>query len=387
MLHLEQLKEEIAALGARAAERYQQRASESGIARRWLGEAPPPAILRVMTQSVEQKEVIAQLPTDAPLTERRRASSPPPGGSVVIGVDGSQIAPDRHAAVLYYLLQSGGVIFTYNGQAPQTAHAAGLHFEEHELFDAEGLLITSQLGMRRMVAELEFLAQLTERARAAGAPTPILALTDGPLLWPYSGRSDEERQGIIERYLAACDRIRELGGMPVGYTERPGGRLLIELLWLTRLSSAGTPIHTGEAPLQTVSDQELMAHFLQPGERSVWFTRDSAMNERHTRAGHGIWFCYINVGAVGYPVIARLETPEWAAQRELWVETLHSVLVHQAGLLQGNPYVLARAHEEALVTHQDKAALEAQLQQQLLARGFSARESEKARQKSYLGKR
>jgi hypothetical protein len=112
------------------------------------------------------------------------------------------------------------------------------------------------------------------------------------------------------------------------------------------------------------------------------------MNQRHTQAGHTIWFCYVNVGAAHHPVIARLEAPRWAVRQAGWSKQAHAVLWQQAQVLDGHPYVLARAHELALVTQKDKTALDHLLQRRVLEQEALLTEpSAKARQKSYLGKR
>ncbi len=388
MLHLEQLREEIEALGQRTAENHRQCDAELEIALRWLTEAPDACTLREQVKAVkvqEGKDPIPFPPTDTPLAQRTPCPTLPLEESVLVAVDGSQITPDRHAAVLYYLIQVGGMIFRYNGTAPLSFNEAKLYFEESELLNSQGLLITSELGMRRTVAEMAYLAHLTSVAGESSPRPPIIALTDGPLLWSYTGLSKEE-ETALPAYFAALTALREAGGLPVGFIERPGGSPLLELLWASRLTTEGTPVHKGEAPLRTLTDHELMADFLKPGERSSWLERSSATNTRHSRHGHPIWFCYLNVGEDGYPVIARIEVPQWAC-RDGWIERLHAILIHQARVLHGNPYVLARAHELALVTSQDKAALEALLQRQLFERGIVARTSEKARQKAYLGGR
>lgn len=381
MLRLETLTNAIDALSACALALRQQETVELARACEWLTAAPDAETLRARLAGPPQEgESLAALPvTDALLTQTFTTEALPPAGAVVIGVDGSQIPPDRHAPVLYYLLQVGGLIFRYNGQTPTEHSAATLHFEPGELYDEEGLLIGAQLGMRRTVREMEYLATLAEQV---GGAAPILALTDGPLLWPYSGRSPEEATAF-PAYLAALTRLREAGGLPVGFVERPGGRPLLELL----RQSQDAPESAPPGGLPALTDHTLMAQVLPPGARSVWLKRPTPTNERHARAGHTIWFCYLNVGEPDYPVIARLEVPAWAAEREPWTEMLHAALLHQARLLGGNPYVLARAHEVALVTHQDKAALEDQLLRRLLEQGIVARPSEKARQKGLLGKK
>ena len=384
MLRLERLKPAIEALSRQAQIRLQQAEKELTHVVQWLESAPSPAALRTqLAQQRDAEEELALPQTEWPLATRLQAADAPPQGSVLIGVDGSQIAPDRHAIALYYVIQIGALIFRYNGQAPTPSQEAALHFAEHELYDEKGLLIGGQLGMRRTVAELRHAATLAENVRAEGAPLPILALTDGPLLWPYTGRSKEE-ESALPLYFAAFDHLRDAGAMPVGFVERPGGRGLIELLWRSRLDDSGQPRHKGEQRPEAVDDELLMQHILAPGERSTWFARTSAMNERHARYGHAVWFCYLNIGDADAPVIARIEAPRWAAERTDWGATLHAILLHQAHILHGNPYVLARAHELALVTHQDKAALESLLHRQLLERGLVARPSEKARQKGFF---
>jgi hypothetical protein len=311
---------------------------------------------------------------------------------VVIGVDGSQVYPDPHAAVLYYLIQIGGLAFGYDGSRPRPYSCEALHFTDDELYDAQGYLIsTERVGMERLVQEMAYLAELTALEHRLAPAAPLLALTDGPLLWPYVERSRADFQAV-DAYLDALTGIRQASGLPVGYVARPGGRALVELLWASRLASEEIPAKLQENPLRQLTDAALMAHFLAPGERSAWFTRPSATNRRHAGRGHEVWFCYINVGAahasnVYIDAIARVEVPGWGAQNDDAMTTLHAVLLHQSQVLNGYPYVLARAHEEALVTTADKAALDSEIQRRLFAQGILARPSEKAQQKAFLGKR
>ncbi len=384
MLHLEQLGSEIAALGEHAIN--QQRGQQEGCkeAHARLTSAPPTAELRELAAQHADREACALPTTDVPLGQRLATDAVPQRETVVIAVDGSQIMPDRHGPVLYYLIQVGGLIFRYNGAAPTSHREAELFFNETDLYDNEGQIIGRQLGMRRTVAELRFLAKLMTETKMAGAPDPALALVDGPLLWPYSGRSDEE-QTLLPLYMKALNQFQETNAMPAGFVERPGGRPLLNLLNLIPAPAInGKSLHVAGTRL---TDRMLMEIYLAPGERTVWLTRQSPMNQQHARRGHKIWFCYLNVGTPGYPVIARIEAPAWAASNAKWSTQLHNVLLHQSQILHGYPYVLARAHEVALVTQEDKVALDNLLQQRLMQAGLPARPSEKARQKTYLGRR
>lgn len=386
MLHIERLQQEITELSHNTAQQQHQRGDDVVVARRWLAEAPSSeALQQTLAPLVQTGQWPGALPTEgSPLQTRYPLPDISLEGATLTAVDGSQIFPDRHAAVLYYLIQVGGLVFRYNGQTPEQHSREQLYFHEADLYDDQGYLISQErVGMRRLIHELRFLAELAEAEDAPHAP---LALTDGPLLWPYAerGRADVL---ALQDYLAALTRLQQAGALPVGYVDRPGGRYLMDLLWATQLAPGDIANRLPENPLRRLSDYRLMAYTLAPGERSIWFTRTSSTQQRHQTAGHEIWFCYCNLGQPGLPVIARVELPAWGAQRAAEVDVLHAVLHHQAHVLNGYPYALARAHEIALVTTADKLALEDVIQQRLLAAGVIPRPSEKARQKSYLGKR
>ena len=55
-----------------------------------------------------------------------------PAQVTLIAADGSQINPDRHAAINYFLINIGAIIMlTGNGQAPTTRTDSRLHFAEY----------------------------------------------------------------------------------------------------------------------------------------------------------------------------------------------------------------------------------------------------------------
>ncbi len=383
MLRIAELRKTTEAFGEFAVSQHRRREQELAQALPWWEQLPPPAELRESLARLEREGHPwegAFPASDRPLTTTFQATAEePPTGTVLIGVDGSQIFPDRHAALLYYLIQVGALIFRYDGSTPTPRADVTLHFTERELYDERGYLISAaRVGMFRLVRELTFLARLAQETPAA-APAVTFALTDGPLLWPYGTRSLAERQAL-QAYLGAFSRLRESHAVPVGYVDRPGGRYVVDLLWAAHLLREQWDGDLPPNPLRLLRDAELMAHLLAPGERSTWFLRHSPVGQAHEQGGHPIWFCYLNVGTA----IARVEVPAWATTPAL-DETLHLTLLHQARPLNGYPYVLARAHEEALVSTQDKAVLDNLLLERLLRVGMVARTSEKAHQKALLG--
>ncbi len=398
MLRIERIREDIAALGRRAAAERVERQGALDQALRWLAEAPDADELRARVQPLigQPDRWRGAVPT-SPLPVGATMPCPEVSldGLVLIGVDGSQIYPDRHALILYYLLQVGSLIFRYNHEAPGAQTSEWLRYEESDVYDDRGYLIGAEtLAMERMVKEMVVLADLVDQEHHRSESEPaemrastIVGLSDGPLLWPYEARNQKSAQAC-GTYLNALRRVQLGGGVPVGYVDRPGGRPLLDLLWAGQLPSEELLVKIDDNPLGTLSDEDLMKAVLAPGARTGWFTRPTPTNQRHAEEGQEIWFCYVNLGSAESPAIARAEAPAWVAVDAAVVDQLQATLRHQAMVLGGYPYVLARAHEEALVTTQDKAALEQAIQRELLmATGELAEPSDKAKQKALLGQR
>ncbi len=399
MLHIERIRTEITALGHRAAQDRQARRQALALAQAWLDEAVETDQLRAhLGPLLAAADAAASAGTGTirwhgavpcspgKINRQRPAEDIPPADLVLIGVDGSQIYPDRHALILYYLLQVGALTFRYDGNTPTVHTREWLRYDEADLHDAQGYLIGGEaLGMERMVKEMEVLADLVELERHS-TTSPVLALSDGPLLWPYVERGNRT-DPHFSIYLEALRNVQQAGGIPVGYVDRPGGRPLLDLLWATRLAPEELIARIEENPLKRLSDGDLMLEILAPGAWTPWYTRATATNRRHAGDGQEIWFCYANLGTQHSPAIARIEVPAWAAGQDVAMTALQAALRHQGQALGGYPYVLARAHEEALVTTQDKTALEQAIQRELFSVGILAQPSNKARQKLLLGGR
>jgi hypothetical protein len=398
MLRIERIKKDITALSRLAATAQTKQQEALQLARAWWNELPGAVELTAHLEPLLEETASATSAWSGAVPTTKAPPHVPVSAAItglqeltVIGVDGSQIFPDRHALALYYLIQVGAVIFRYNGKAPGVEVREWLHYKEEELFDAQDYLIGSEvLGQERMIKEMEVLAELSlaECPTCAGA---VLGFTDGPLLWPYVERG----RGIGEKlrtYLEALQHVQQAGAIPVGYVDRPGGRPLLDMLWASRLAKEELRDKWRDNPLHPLDDEMLMLHLLAPEEHTTWFTRPTQTNARHAGVGQEVWFCYQrldgpNQGRGGHPPIARIEVPGWAISGEQPLVQMHAALCHQAQALDGYPYVLARAHEEALVTTQDKTALEQTIQRELFGAGIFAEASDKARQKLMLGRK
>ena len=123
---------------------------------------------------------------------KKAFSTPPlPEGVTVLAADGSQISPDRHAALQYYLINVGSIEIRLGlPQPPLPTVKTSLYYGD-ELYTTQGGLVTEEeVALLRDRRERELLAELAEVA----AP-PVITLTDGPLeLW--GSQSQDGERGV-----------------------------------------------------------------------------------------------------------------------------------------------------------------------------------------------
>jgi hypothetical protein len=307
----------------------------------------------------------------------------------VVGADGSQIYPDRHAAALYYLLNIGSIHITLGSSAPpEVCSQPQLFFEESALYgSSEGLLTPAIINAQRDVAEMAELARLAEAC--AGEET--LALLDNGLLLAIASQArDTERreaERLLQSYFEQLHRLRQCPGLAVaGFIDRPRHADVLALLHLAALPPQRiTEASLRDNPFRGLSDAALMAARLAPGQRSARFTQMSPLNRRFHGEGHEMQFFYLNCHTDG--PIARVEIPSWVGKDASLLNCVHAGVLDQCRSTQGFPYALIRAHELAVVTHPERQTLEEMLASAMLRHGMQPRRSQKAISKRWTGAR
>jgi hypothetical protein len=285
-----------------------------------------------------------------------------PEGATVLAADGSQITPDRHAAVYFGLINVGAIQMQYGiSAAPQTTTQSQLFYDE-DLFE----LSEAALALQRDLKERTILAEL-----AAGAGAPVIAFTDGPMeLWGAK-ESGAEFQKNLQLYIEALERLRDLQVITAGYVDRPAANLVVRLLEIALLPGDQLETIRKFSPLRGVQDIALFREILAPGERSSVFGLQSG-SARSYRDDLGLHFFYLNVGGDGHPWPVRVEIPAWVADDTDKVDDLHATLVHQCRVMgqRAYPYLLHRAHEVAAVTFDEKQQVIQMITQELHRRGL-----------------
>ena len=327
------------------------------------------------------------------------AHDPPPlpADYAVVAVDGSHIDIDRHSPARCYLINTGHVYLRYGELAEARLWSTPLLCtadDELALQDPSGLrelpVEGPLLGMKRAVQEVEALADLVEQA--VPRDLPALALLDGSLvLWGLAGQAYPEyvrRELLTGGLVPALDRLRALAEgrllAVASYVSLPRSADVVSTLRLQACPYDPVDcerhcqgIANGDRPCDEVAgitDRDLFGAVLGPGRRSSLYRSLSPLMDYY--GGHAVRFCYVNVGQE----MARVEMPEWSAS-EPALSFAHAALLAQAEKGHGYPVALSEAHEQAVVTTQDREHFRWLIEDALEAERLPVFTSEKARSK------
>jgi hypothetical protein len=292
---------------------------------------------------------------------------PLPAQATILAADGSQIDLDRHAEVEYGLVNVGAIQMRLGSPQPpsMTIRCELIADEQLENLTVAGLALKRDIQERSMLVEL-----------AARAPAPVITFTDGPMeLWgskeAISAGQASEYQRNLKQYLDVLDRLCSLGAITAGYVDKPSANLVVRLLEVARATPEDLRDLRQYRPLRGVSDRFMYRDLLESGERSSVFAMQTQSAKNYP--GHSaLHFFYLNVGHPGQPWVARVEAPQWVVSDPAKLDSLHAVLVDQCRILGGRayPYLLHRAHETALVSHQEREQVTNMIALELRKRGI-----------------
>ena len=389
-LELSKVTQQVTQLGEQAAQRKRELDAITPHVREILrAHRDDTSLIELARRATETKHWRGAIPIGEPLD---LALDPPvhPAQLSIVAGDGSQIYPDSHGIALYYLINIGTIAFRHgSGQAPLVNTYPTVSSETESPSDDE-IISGPVVNARRDVGELTRIADL---ALAESATTATVALTDGTLaLWVQEKTIPEDEQDRVQRdYLQQLDRLRE-AQLPIGaFLSRPRSTNVTQLAYLATFDdpdkALSSVVNDRGPAFKGLRDTTVLTALLQPGQRSALFEVAPAWNTTYRDRGHSIHFFYVNVGTATQPEIARIEVPVWIAQDRSAVGVLHAAIVEQCKVSPGYPYVLARAHEIAVVTNTERAEFEKMIATQLTRQGLEALPSEKAHQKTLLANR
>jgi hypothetical protein len=335
--------------------------------------------------------------------------APEAGDYTIIATDGSQIPPDYHHVVPWYLIHAGCAVFRYGappgrercrlsahaylkpqrtGRADPAGEVAGEGGAEADARAATATL-PGGVEIERLKAELELAARLLEDE---GDPGRTVLLLDGPLVqWRmvHLVRDAAARAELVELFRGLLERCRETQTPIAGFISRSRA---VELVTLLRFSLC-TEVAAGrdlcpdcqrtllERSDPTLPHSSAAHHAVLAGLRDVevageiltergWRTEVLELKSKVWReiAGEGetAGFFYLNAGAE----IARVELPSWVWEDDALMELLHGALYDQCQSGLGYPMVLAEAHEQAVVRGADREAFYLLIERILMEHGW-----------------
>jgi hypothetical protein len=308
-----------------------------------------------------------------PINEDIASHHPIPGSAIqatLIAADGSQINPDRHAAIQYSVVNVGAIIMRLNsGEAPEI-------FTDSELLYGDDLLPNGfplsdgMVALKRDVAERTKLDELSK-----GIKGPVVTFTDGPIeLWGAKGEDANSYAEFVQKYLGVLSRLQSRDVITAGYVDKPSADLVVRLLEIASADNEQIQKMREFHPLRGVSDRWLFGEhknpLLPPGHRSAVFGIQSTSEKKYTGT-LSLHFFYLNVGTEGHPWSVRVEIPKWVANDKEKLDLLHGVLVEQCRMMGSKPYpyLLHRAHETAVVKMEEKQQIEQMLAMELRNQG------------------
>ena len=329
---------------------------------------------RAETASATDSHVRCAVPVREALTFTHPCPPAAPNATL-IAADGSQINPDRHAALQFAVVNAGAVTMKLrSGQVSDICTETDLLYGE-DLETETGMMSERLVALKRDIKERELLGEL-----AAGSDGQVVAFTDGPLeVWGTEGEEAREFQLFLERYKGILSRLQERGVLTAGYVDKPGAHLLVQLLEFAAMTDeqlkdrqAVRQQHRfhGVDDVLLFQGESRAQPLIPPGGRSAVFRLQSSSQSIYTGALE-LHFFYLNAGTPGHPCLARVEVPRWVADDPARLDLLHAVLIEQCGIMGSKPYpyLLHRAHETAVVRRDEKAQVEQMLALELSRRG------------------
>lgn len=325
----------------------------------------------------------------------RQYNSPPcPQEFTVLATDGSNIDVDRHNSVRCCLINTGTVVIQYGAQpdAQLSSEATILFGDKLVMTDEAGVrtkLIEGLMGIKRSIAECAALADAVAKQPSART---TLAMVDGSLmLW---GLSPEDYEGFVREelldkgYLSSFDRMKKCsieGSFALcAYTSFPRNA---EVMNAMRVYMCGRDsldcdrCHQEKRKRECddiawITDGGLFNEMLDTGQRSAVFS-SGWQNVQKYYGEHKISFFYLKAG----DEIARVEVPQWVADRDDLINMVHALALDQCRRGQGYPVVLIEAHEKAVVTAADRETFRLLVERAMMEKGMDVQVSGKSRSK------
>jgi hypothetical protein len=301
----------------------------------------------------------------------------------LLATDGSQINPSRHTRIPFCVINIGAVkMIRGSGETPKVYQESLLMDYDQTTLPETGIISEGRVALTRDLMEREKLS-----AYAGDLKPPAIAMIDGPLELYREPQQTAEFGMIEERFSLAMDKLRQQDIVTIGYVDKPGSDLFVNLLELIGNSELNNGIDFPTKRPVRVLDVDLFRQILiEPGDRSAIFeVYSSQKSDEHP--DQKLHFFYLNVGTLERQHLARVEVPTWVAMDKSRLALIQAALLDQTRIMGSRfyPYLLHRAHEVALVNMDEHRHVEDMIVNEFIREGVPVGEmSQKERAKDLL---
>lgn len=278
-------------------------------------------------------------------------------GFSIVGIDTSEILPSAHMSPSFLLVNVGVQGIRY-GSFTHVEDSIPFIYTSVDLKQEArkgGYRITSTWSVESKRWKCQFNVLRDVCGRFSGS---VFVLFDESFSLVYLGaRSVDERKAVVESFVEAMKGFRDFKVVPIGVFYTRSSALcasLIRGLFCKDKScckdcvvEARSKGELGRLPCEKmlIKDSTLINCFLEFGWRSTVF---QALNRVTREHGLEVYGFYLKVGDGN---VLRVEFPSWALK---WVKQIGIIVLGQACLGGGYPYVLERAHEQAYISYSER---------------------------------
>src|SRR3990167_991176 len=267
----------------------------------------------------------------------KKSVEPIKNNYTIIGIDGSQIYPDRHQGTSCFLINTGAVKLEYSEKSKVNLISDPYVFVDCDL---DELSINDYVDCLREEFELKLGCDLAQKSSTL--------IFDGALIfWHLMSKDNKLKNYFLPKYLDSFNKLYEQQVLYCSYVSLPKNKELINLIRVQLCNFAPDTYLT--QIVDKISDADLMNAILAKHERSVVFENQAQIVKEYPEPLKPHFF-YLNVEQE----IARIEIPGWIAQDPEKISLIEQIIVDQCIKGEGYPVVLAEAHEQAVIKSADR---------------------------------
>lgn len=280
----------------------------------------------------------------------------------LIAIDGSQIYPDRHSGVPYYLINIGIVDIAYR----TSKYSVNLSSVPY-IFNSNSRLRQGFAGSEEIVncqrteLELETGFKIAYKAKGENNSLPVVSLCDGSLIfWHLESKDKFVQEKYLKNYLKILDDYYKAEIPIIGYISLPKSRELVNIIKTgivknffdlenINLDLANNLNSIFEGIIDTDILSSSLINSLNTFSSTIIFKNRSNITKYYPKhlTPH---FIYINLNSE----IVRLEFPEWLIQNFNLLKLSIEIIIDQVIKGHGYPVTLAESHEQAVIKNSDR---------------------------------